>query len=495
VVVKKKATQNGNQNAGRLCSSTEWINLQVFCPATIGQNFAFVDHQNLVSPNSKMKIVFILLWMILAFNVNGQLAYPYKVYSENEQYFIKSIPFSDQVWTDIGRTSIHKSKDSINALVSIDRYFSPGYLFMSNNGTSFINFDNWINPSDSDPEVLSYYDSGTLKQIYKLSHFVPEDSIKHGGLLYNFYSNEEGVKYPSINRGNNFFVDNDTLFLLLKNEKVHKFLLSNGKEFADESFERFMNRVAWVNDQRVVEYDIKIPVQFGLPKLANGKEYWQDLESKLDVIFLENENRDAERLYKHYMFELYIYVDSSGRTETLDLKMKHTEFKSDIERYLKSLQFNKAEIPKGIEKWRFYYITGFRKRSEVVAKEERKKEIEEEKIEYQKRILMDSIDHVYIPKDLPDCFRELNIIFSKPKELNEFKTMSEDDIGVYHMGLGRWMRNYWGLWNGSRLSNYFNKLGVKHADNMSGIILRSYHRHLNGKKILLDELLRRYKEN
>ena len=80
------------------------------------------------------------------------------------------------------------------------------------------------------------------------------------------------------------------------------------------------------------------------------------------------------------------------------------------------------------KKWRFYYITGFRRKSEVEAKEERKKEIQQEKIEYQKRILRDSIDNVYIPKDLQDCFNQLDDIFSKPRDQNEFKGKNEDDV-------------------------------------------------------------------
>jgi hypothetical protein len=47
-------------------------------------------------------------------------------------------------------------------------------------------------------------------------------------------------------------------------------------------------------------------------------------------------------------------------------------------------------------------------------------------------------------------------------------------MAVYHFSLGMWMRNNWGLWHGSRLSEYFNEHGVHHPDDMSGIILSSY---------------------
>ena len=44
----------------------------------------------------------------------------------------------------------------------------------------------------------------------------------------------------------------------------------------------------------------------------------------------------------------------------------------------------------------------------------------------------------------------------------------------YHMGLGLWLRNNWGLWHESRLARYFDQLGIYHADDMSGLILETF---------------------
>lgn len=58
--------------------------------------------------------------------------------------------------------------------------------------------------------------------------------------------------------------------------------------------------------------------------------------------------------------------------------------------------------------------------------------------------------------------------------------ISEEEFTVNtHFGFGMWIRNNWNLWGGSRLSIYFNQKGIHHPDDMSGIILVSYHRHLN----------------
>lgn len=50
------------------------------------------------------------------------------------------------------------------------------------------------------------------------------------------------------------------------------------------------------------------------------------------------------------------------------------------------------------------------------------------------------------------------------------------------MGLGMWMRNNWRLWAGSRLQKYFLVRGIRHPDDMSGVILEYYYDWLKGQK-------------
>jgi hypothetical protein len=98
------------------------------------------------------------------------------------------------------------------------------------------------------------------------------------------------------------------------------------------------------------------------------------------------------------------------------------------------------------------------------------------------------------PNNLEECFTELISIIDK-EELDIFKIAAEDEIvGKSHFGLGLWMRNNWGLWAGSHLAQYFNNMGIFHPDDMSGIILTSFHRHLNGQDIRLDEQIKFYQE-
>lgn len=110
------------------------------------------------------------------------------------------------------------------------------------------------------------------------------------------------------------------------------------------------------------------------------------------------------------------------------------------------------------------------------------------------RYATDSLRGVYIPKHLQDCFDQINSFWPDSTKL-KVRQWSEDEFtSRAHLGFGMWMRNNWQLWGGSRLSKYFNEMGITHPDDMSGIILDSYHRYLNNKELKLEEQIQEYKD-
>ncbi len=102
-----------------------------------------------------------------------------------------------------------------------------------------------------------------------------------------------------------------------------------------------------------------------------------------------------------------------------------------------------------------------------------------QKQEYEKNIVADSINKVFIPTDINSCLAELDRLLSDTTKQEIKKNSSESELAAYHMGLGRWMRNNWNLWGGSRLKLYFIEKGFTNPDHMSGIILEAYYDHLN----------------
>lgn len=98
---------------------------------------------------------------------------------------------------------------------------------------------------------------------------------------------------------------------------------------------------------------------------------------------------------------------------------------------------------------------------------------------------------VYIPMNLEDSFGELKKMLH-PDLLKQIREGPEREMVGFHMSLGLWMRNNWGLWAGSRLGKYFNGIGIFHPDDMSSIILDSFWRHLKSQPIKLEEQVAYY---
>ncbi len=98
------------------------------------------------------------------------------------------------------------------------------------------------------------------------------------------------------------------------------------------------------------------------------------------------------------------------------------------------------------------------------------------------------------PKNLEECIA----IFLKQtpkKDLDSWKTKDEETaVASLHFPCGMSLRNGWGLWGKNDLTKFFNKLGIYHADDMSGIIYTSLHRRLNDKYLDLPGQVKYYQD-
>ncbi|WP_276135203.1 DUF6794 domain-containing protein [Polluticoccus soli] len=95
------------------------------------------------------------------------------------------------------------------------------------------------------------------------------------------------------------------------------------------------------------------------------------------------------------------------------------------------------------------------------------------------------------PATLNETFVYLDKIFADDTSLYGFMTMPEYYLPLhYHMSLGQYMRTTWGLASNSRLKRWFITMGVDNPDDMSSIVLVSYHRYLNHQPIDLEGQVR-----
>jgi hypothetical protein len=104
----------------------------------------------------------------------------------------------------------------------------------------------------------------------------------------------------------------------------------------------------------------------------------------------------------------------------------------------------------------------------------------ERKIRYENNIRADSIDGFYIPENLDDCLPALDRLLN---DTVKFMIKNADSTTDFHFGLGRWLRNNWGLWGGSRLQLWFINQGIEHPDDISGLILSVYQEYLQKESV------------
>ena len=118
--------------------------------------------------------------------------------------------------------------------------------------------------------------------------------------------------------------------------------------------------------------------------------------------------------------------------------------------------------------------------------QETAEEIEYQKI-YEQNIQLEYINDVYIPSDVAEAMVELDRL-SNDEGRQKFLEAEEDLVAetlIY--GLGKWMIVNWNFYEGSRLSHKIKEYGVTHPDDMAKFLIVSYHRHLRGVSLDLEE--------
>jgi hypothetical protein len=99
-----------------------------------------------------------------------------------------------------------------------------------------------------------------------------------------------------------------------------------------------------------------------------------------------------------------------------------------------------------------------------------------------------------VPTNLDESFERLKKLLGEA-EVKKFTTESEQSaIAMAHFGIGMWIRNNWGLWKGGTMKDWFKDRGIVHADDMSGIILTSFHRYLRNEPIGFMDQVEHYRK-
>ncbi|MBL9169706.1 MAG: hypothetical protein JNN07_18340 [Verrucomicrobiales bacterium] len=100
-----------------------------------------------------------------------------------------------------------------------------------------------------------------------------------------------------------------------------------------------------------------------------------------------------------------------------------------------------------------------------------------------------------IPANLDDAHRILAKTL-RSSDLASIKAMrNEIEMAQFHMGLGLWMRNEWGLRKNSALAQFFLQKGNVSADDMSSIVLGTFWCKLHDQPFRLEERIASFQAN
>jgi len=460
-----------------------------------------------------MKIAFLVLSILFTgVEATGQTAKSLveivTIYSQNEKFYLKSIPFGNEAPILSGRTYVYE-KGNAAPLYVFERGFAlmgRGWdkLTLSNNGEVIFYVIPWeANEAQEGLKSVNVYKKGKLIKSFTKTDITGCDENKERcGLIYSNYdevvdkeksgwgtSNYRKVFKDRINDKERFLSDfpifssDDTVYLVDSKKKVHLFDLKEGDLIRSVSFDSIFEQIRDKGrDSKTESQSFGSPTFLKFPKLKTGATTYESLASFLGMRVVDINNRQDEQ-YKHYSFNVSGYISQDGSFEIENIEADAGLPRANIIKFFKANKFDSSSVPEVFEKWHirgnYFY---FRKRDDRVARQEKRQEEIKQKQEFEKRLTSESIKGVYIPKDLGECFIELDKVL---KEVDKKELQSLPDRGEmmrYHIGLGTWMRNNWGLWGGSRLQKYFTDKGITHPEEMSSVVLYHYHDWLNGKK-------------
>ncbi len=429
------------------------------------------------------------------------------VYSQNEKYFLKTIPYDNESPSLRGKTYVYQTGVD-KPLYTLERAFDTinefgNELILSNNGeVIFYVIGFGANEEKEGLKSINFYKKGVFIKSFTASEITKCDLDKErcDVVFNNFWEvldkeksnwgtrNYKRVFKDGTSEQDKFLADfalfslDDTIYLTDSKKQTHLFDLKEGVYLRSVSFETIFpqikdkGRFSKTNIQR-----IESPYNYEFPDMSDGLKTDARLAAYLGMKPAKNYGKDAD-IYKTYTFEIKGMILRDGTFELEALENADELPKDKILEFFKTNKFKTDKLTPDFEKYYVEEYFTFRNINDKLARQEKITQERKNRENLKQRSVAEKINDIIIPKDLGECFVELDRLL-KDVDKKEMQSLTKrDDMIKYHMGLGMWMRNNWGLWGGSRLQKYFTDKGVTHPDDMSSVVLFYYHDWLNGRK-------------
>jgi hypothetical protein len=412
------------------------------------------------------------------------------VYSSNEHHYLRA--------SGCGRTPVYQVGRR-EPLYVIDDGLGPwsGRAFLSNDGRVVV----YVDLADG-VEGVSVYQDGRLVRNFSSSEVTGCDGRREPCQLV--YSNSDQVidhprsssaagGYERIFKAgvseeerflNEFplFSSGDAVYVVDSRKRVHAFSLADGTMAEAVAFEHIYPGIRPL--ARAVKTEDEF---FEWPEhsssslvVAGGGKAADALARRLHLKVV-GERDDPE--FRVHLFLMSGTLLRDGRFQVAKLEVFGDLDRAKVVDFFATTRFDTRLIPAPCDWWYLgNQIFAFRNPDKDVARREQQAHLVEREKELHERLTAESIKGVYIPRDLGECFVELDKMLPEVRR-NEMKALSSrKDMIQYHMGLGMGLRNGWGLWGGSRLQKYLEDGGMKQPDDMSGLILDYYYDWLLGDR-------------
>jgi hypothetical protein len=380
---------------------------------------------------------------------------------------------------------------------------SKDYLFLSNNGDYIIHiFDGFDEKNKNSIEI---YERGILKNSIKLHELINIDTNWEAKLLFSAYKSAsfkepdfltfdpDVTEFERKITKNPCRIFNDTIFIYTQTNELLLIDIKSGK-FKKESFN-------YINKERLDILDpencFRINYNNSIRDLIFIKNIDFD-QSTADCFNMKIDTANLYYYYKNYSIYLGLLIDSKGNANIYILNNRNSLDKIKIISFIDSINFSPFYLPKGVD----YYLV--EKNINLIPKDLKKARIEKiqsdkEKIHKVKKsintwIKADTLNGIYIPVDLNDCFKHIDSIISKRdlESIKNFEYCKESDFR--YIGLSIWIKDNWIIGPGTtRLSSYFNKKGIKNEDEMTSIVVDSYYKYLRNENVNERKIFRKIK--
>ena len=450
--------------------------------------------------NKHLQIFLFLLINLSFLKLLGQtthqpIYYVHDIYSPNEKYYLKTIPFDNIEQTQIGKTIVFNSNGDF--IYEIQRHFEKSEnqkeILLSNDGRTVIYIiDREFTHKEIESKSIEIYKNGKLVNSYSLSELINCNSdnedcyltykeaienIKWEKGKKNIIFKSDATEFEKQITEKSIYIENDTIYIFTKDKQI---ILLDLETLKLEKLPLKEMELDSFKPIKVVSQSekLKLASMYDLPNISNGISLEKAIANHLNMAVFPDDENNSDK-YKSYSVKLEIIIDTLGNAfvEGIENYKKLPEDK--IVEFVQSSKFETNSIPNLTEKWRFEGWITLMNKSKRKAKKERKQELLDEQEAYKNRIIADTINGLYIPKNLEECFLELNKLL-KPKDIETIKSLKDRNETIqYHLNFGMWLRNNWGLWGGSRLQQYFIRKGIHHPDEMSSTILQYYYDWLN----------------